>query len=356
MRARLVGLLVISALLCVMGSGEPKGERAVITGKVVDAETGRPLEDVAVYLRNTACGASTAKDGTFTLENVVSGEYEMVLTRVGFVRETIHVKVEGSKVQRFEVSLRAEEVPVRGTDVIAHRASDSRSNLGSLFPKAADETISLYGAENSLPIGVLLTEGALYMVALEPAIVDSERFLRLWFLAFNTSESPLDFDATRALTLDIQKPSAAYHDLPPQDPDPSSPEIQDTTTLRLVSQAIGTTLAVIGYQRTTFVSNNDRFDLMAGSKPWLGVNAPGEVLGGINPRRLWEIYDRSTRVDILTHYRIFPRSGVHGYVYFPFPGLDWQGSSAWLRGALIYRYVLTIRTLSGTKQIDFAGH
>ncbi len=64
-----------------------------ITGKVLDSADKRSVPGATVFLANASVGTATAVDGTFTLDNVHSGQYDLVVTMVGYTtyRKTILV-------------------------------------------------------------------------------------------------------------------------------------------------------------------------------------------------------------------------------------------------------------------------
>ncbi len=59
-------------------------QAGTISGKVTSADLGTPLAKASVFLSNATFGTSTANDGTFTMQNVKSGQYELVVTYVGY--------------------------------------------------------------------------------------------------------------------------------------------------------------------------------------------------------------------------------------------------------------------------------
>jgi len=64
-----------------------------ITGKILDSADKRSVPGATVFLANASVGTATAVDGTFTLDNVHSGQYDLVVTMVGYApfRKTILV-------------------------------------------------------------------------------------------------------------------------------------------------------------------------------------------------------------------------------------------------------------------------
>ena len=67
--------------------------QATITGKVLNSADKKPVANVNVFLSNSVVGDKTSQDGTFTLQNVKPGKYELVISIVGFqtLRKSIHV-------------------------------------------------------------------------------------------------------------------------------------------------------------------------------------------------------------------------------------------------------------------------
>jgi hypothetical protein len=55
-----------------------------ITGRVVDSATLKPVADASVFLSNASAGAKTNNDGTFTITDVRGGQYEMVISIIGY--------------------------------------------------------------------------------------------------------------------------------------------------------------------------------------------------------------------------------------------------------------------------------
>jgi hypothetical protein len=62
-----------------------------VKGIVTDAEGGSPLPLVNVFLQGTTRGTSSQIDGKFVLADLPDGEFDLVLSLVGYVRETRHL-------------------------------------------------------------------------------------------------------------------------------------------------------------------------------------------------------------------------------------------------------------------------
>jgi hypothetical protein len=55
-----------------------------ITGKVVNLNDKKPIADASVFLNNASVGNKTSADGSFTLNNVRPGQYDLIVSVVGY--------------------------------------------------------------------------------------------------------------------------------------------------------------------------------------------------------------------------------------------------------------------------------
>jgi hypothetical protein len=63
----------------------------VITGKVMNAADKTPVANASVFLNNAVVGSKSADNGAFTLTNVRPGQYDLVVSSLGF--ETLHQNI-----------------------------------------------------------------------------------------------------------------------------------------------------------------------------------------------------------------------------------------------------------------------
>jgi len=59
-----------------------------ISGKVINQADTKPVANASIFLSNATIGDKTADDGTFTLHNVKTGKYELIVSVIGF--QTYH--------------------------------------------------------------------------------------------------------------------------------------------------------------------------------------------------------------------------------------------------------------------------
>lgn len=99
-----------------------------IRGKVVDAETGLPIEFATVYISNTTLGTLTNKDGAFTIKNCPVGTYKILCSAIGYAissKKVIIISEENIWID-FQVKvnpIKVNEITVTGQDPAAWKNS-----------------------------------------------------------------------------------------------------------------------------------------------------------------------------------------------------------------------------------------
>lgn len=66
---------------------QPQDIQSVISGMVSDKDSGEPLEDVHVYISYTTSGISTDENGVYSFRTGLSGQFELVFSRIGYETE-----------------------------------------------------------------------------------------------------------------------------------------------------------------------------------------------------------------------------------------------------------------------------
>lgn len=107
------------------GNGEGNGEeahQAVLTGRVTDAETGRPLRGANIRLDGTRHRTATNPEGRYRLEGLQPGTYTVIASTIGYgeKRQLLTITTEATVPLDFVLSVSAvplDEVVVTGTMV-----------------------------------------------------------------------------------------------------------------------------------------------------------------------------------------------------------------------------------------------
>ena len=88
-------LLTLAALLSTISAVAQTG---TISGKILDAETKRPLDGANVVIQGTALGSTADSNGRFEIANVPPGKATVAATYIGYdaAKTSVEVKVSGA--------------------------------------------------------------------------------------------------------------------------------------------------------------------------------------------------------------------------------------------------------------------
>ena len=100
----------------------PQG-RAVLTGTVVDAETGEPLPGVNVFIAVSMRGTATSPEGRFRLE-VPLGAQRLYVSSVGYESEARNLNLREARVYTFEFKL--QPAVIEGEEVVVEAERDEK--------------------------------------------------------------------------------------------------------------------------------------------------------------------------------------------------------------------------------------
>src|SRR5699024_655364 len=65
----------------------------VVSGKLIDADTGKPLPGANIVINGTNIGTSTDLEGEFRLHNVPPGDHEISISYIGYEMTNLHLTV-----------------------------------------------------------------------------------------------------------------------------------------------------------------------------------------------------------------------------------------------------------------------
>ncbi len=83
-------------------------ELSILEGKVIDADTKEPIPYASVYLAQTTFGMPSNLDGTFKLERIPLGKYDLIVSFVGYKTAKHSILFTGHVVKYFIVELEAQ--------------------------------------------------------------------------------------------------------------------------------------------------------------------------------------------------------------------------------------------------------
>ncbi len=354
--------LLLLSLLVLGTVGAQTASPGCITGNVIDVESNQPLENVIVFLSNTPFGSSTGKDGTFRIANIPAATYELVVSRIGYDRQTLALQIAKGESLYYEIKLRPRPLRSKEVEILGERPEVPKPHIKYrelFFPLNAPDTYCIYGNGSTIPIGVFFADSGLYMYAIDTAIIDSEKYIRLWLLYKNLSQTPYDLNpmkCTRLEMIAMNGNKRSYKNIRAAPPGKIVTAVQSDEALDLIVSTIGGQLEALATNQSKNEWEEYRHYLL-GTMKFRGIvphYAPfGPAREGSLSADLHTVFANSVNDGILKRHVVYPQNSVHGYIYFPFPGLNWKAGSGAQRDALEYRYVVAIETPNESKVIEF---
>lgn len=112
------GLLLLVGLVVLFPTHAEAQSR--VRGTVLDAETGRPLQNVNVFLDGTTIGTATDEQGRFSLTGVPPSSYTVVASRVGYESRTTNVHLRDTTLT-LTFELQPKSINLQGVTVEGNR-------------------------------------------------------------------------------------------------------------------------------------------------------------------------------------------------------------------------------------------
>ncbi len=108
----------LSLLLFISISGYSH-EMGTIKGNIIDKQTGDPIIGANIIIENTMLGACSDINGDFEFRNVHAGDYQLLITYIGYQSEKVKVTVLKDRIILTEVMLTPSNVEIDGLAVVA---------------------------------------------------------------------------------------------------------------------------------------------------------------------------------------------------------------------------------------------
>ena len=111
-----------------------KKEPGVVSGKLLDEETGSPLSDVSIRIGNK--GTTTATDGRFSI-TLTPGKYEAEISSIGYGKKIVSdIDLKENGTLELNITLKREKNTLEGVTV---RSSVRRESIASLYIRQKNE-------------------------------------------------------------------------------------------------------------------------------------------------------------------------------------------------------------------------
>ncbi|MFB6248558.1 MAG: TonB-dependent receptor [Salinibacter sp.] len=113
-------LMLVLSLVAAPAAAQSPG---TVTGRVVNAETGRPLPGVNVVVEGTGRGASTGPEGRFSVDGLEAGPHTLRAQFVGYAPQSKEVTVPAGGVAEVQFALSPRTVGLDAVEVTARRGA-----------------------------------------------------------------------------------------------------------------------------------------------------------------------------------------------------------------------------------------
>ncbi|MCA9733349.1 carboxypeptidase-like regulatory domain-containing protein [candidate division KSB1 bacterium] len=148
--------------------------RQDVLGTVIDLKTAEPLQGVNVFLANTMMGDATDAEGNFTIKNVPTGQFEIVVSMIGYEVYSQHIRVTMPMEKLFLFRLKTKVLQGETIVVNASEQKEWRKRL-ELFKSyllGTTENAKKTIIENELCLDLTINDqGALVAQAAEPLVI-----------------------------------------------------------------------------------------------------------------------------------------------------------------------------------------
>ncbi|PEN13790.1 TonB-dependent receptor [Longibacter salinarum] len=130
----LLALTLIHFFLPAPGAVGQTSSDEIVTGVVVDAQTGAPLSLANVLIVGENRGATTGDNGRFTLRDVSTGAQTLLVSYVGFETARKEINVQRGERLDVRVELRPVEMEVEGVMVTGRRVEERALGTETITP------------------------------------------------------------------------------------------------------------------------------------------------------------------------------------------------------------------------------
>ncbi len=100
-----------------------------VRGRVINGTEKKPLDNVSVFITNATIGGKTAPDGTFTLRSLKPGEYDIVVSMVGFETYSRHIAIENKDIDLGDIEIFQRQIVLSEVKVKAVNDPDWERNF-----------------------------------------------------------------------------------------------------------------------------------------------------------------------------------------------------------------------------------
>ncbi len=119
-------------------------QTGVINGHIKDAKTNEPIIGASIVVLGSSYGSITDFDGNFEIQSVISGEYKIIISLVGYSELSVeNISVESGKTTELNTSMEELSLQLSAVEVKAQRKTDSEIAVVSEISKLANIAVGV---------------------------------------------------------------------------------------------------------------------------------------------------------------------------------------------------------------------
>ncbi len=107
-----------------------------LTGKIIDSETGEELIGAAIVIQGTTTGTITDLKGSYVLENIYPGSYNIVVSYISYDNEIITVDIKEGNTVNADIQLRPATIGLEEVTVVQRRRTNTEISMLSSIKSA----------------------------------------------------------------------------------------------------------------------------------------------------------------------------------------------------------------------------
>ena len=104
-RAIFIPLMIIASFTIAGSVERLHAQPGVIEGSLVDGETSQPLQGAHIFLSGTRFGTYTNASGQFTLRNIPTGSYRIIITMIGYERIVFRLDIAEGEYRNYNLRM-----------------------------------------------------------------------------------------------------------------------------------------------------------------------------------------------------------------------------------------------------------
>jgi TonB-linked SusC/RagA family outer membrane protein len=143
----------VSLIVLVFAASFALAQIGTVKGTITDAQTGEALVGANVFLEKTSFGAATDANGVYTIQNVLQGDYTLVVSYIGYETFRKVVSVKPDRATTLDIKLKASAVTLSGVVVTAIGTRVEREKLGTSVSSVSAAALATIGT-NDLVAGL----------------------------------------------------------------------------------------------------------------------------------------------------------------------------------------------------------